>query len=747
MAQAYLDFLIEIGLGDGHTSPIAVRSAGAGEAHTLNTFPFTNPELEKCLLKVENAILHSAGRGRPILTPEEDAVRTFGQQLFNFILTDEPRSLYYECAREAAHQGKGVRVKLSIQSPTLAALPWEFLFDPRKRDYVCLDPNTPLVRYTELAQTVAPLSVTAPLRILGMVAAPTDLQRLDVAQEQQRVSAALQTLQARGLVELTWLRGQTWRDLQQIMRPDYGPWHIFHFIGHGLFDALRDEGRIALADEQGHADLKSATQLARLLAHQRGTLRLVLLNSCEGARSGQQDVFASTAATLIQSGLPAVLAMQYEITNTAAVEFARTFYEALADNLPVDAAVTDARNAINNHNENSLEWGTPVLHMRATDGVLFAMAARQGQGRQGDKERGDRETGSGGDADSAAAPEVKRTIEPLAEQKPPEAAPHKPVEAPAVIVRPPIDFDWVTIPAGEFWMGSDKKQDPDAYDAELPRHQLYLPAYRIARVPVTVTQFEQFVKATDYKTLAEQQGSAHVYTGSRWKDVEGAYWARPRGPQSDVKQKANHSVTCVAWHDALAFCAWAQVRLPTEAEWEKAARGTDGRIYPWGNDAPDTERCNFNMNVKDTTPVGNYPKCASFYGCLDMAGNVWEWTSSLWGEDVSKPTFIYPYKVDDGRENMFVSENIRRVLRGGSFFNSRRSVRCAYRGRYVPDLRDDDVGWCGLCPPALEPLASVFLWPLLLSVALSDFLIDEFRGSRRTEWGCRGQAPCQSRRR
>ncbi len=266
------------------------------------------------------------------------------------------------------------------------------------------------------------------------------------------------------------------------------------------------------------------------------------------------------------------------------------------------------------------------------------------------------------------------------------------------MILPPIEFDWVVIPAGEFLMGSDKSKDKQADDDETRQHKLYLPEFRIARVPVTVAQFAMFVEATSYTTTAEERGSAWAWNGSEWEEVKGANWAHPRGPDSNVKQKADHPVTCVSWHDAKAFSTWAAVRLPTEAEWEKAARGTDGRIWPWGNQKPNKELCNFNMDVGDTTVVGSYPKGASPYGVLDAAGNVWEWTSSLWGDDVSKPTYGYPYKPDDGRENLGAPDSVRRTLRGGAWSSGGNLVRCAYRDDALPNLRFDSVGFRVLSP-------------------------------------------------
>jgi sulfatase modifying factor 1 len=164
---------------------------------------------------------------------------------------------------------------------------------------------------------------------------------------------------------------------------------------------------------------------------------------------------------------------------------------------------------------------------------------------------------------------------------------------------------------------------------------------------------------------------------------DGAYWEHPHGPGSEVKD--DRPVTCISWVDALAFCAWAKVRLPTEAEWEKAARGTDARIYPWGNEPPDKSRCNFDMNVGDTTPVPpldngkppKYPPGAN--GLYDMAGNVWEWTSSI--DRASS------YDASDGREDP--------KAKGCGCYGAAhsRSVRCAYRHSHSPDATVSDMGF------------------------------------------------------
>jgi len=260
--------------------------------------------------------------------------------------------------------------------------------------------------------------------------------------------------------------------------------------------------------------------------------------------------------------------------------------------------------------------------------------------------------------------------------------------------RPPVtnidQMQLCHVPPGPFWMGSRK------YDDEKPQHlnEHLKAAYWIARYPVTVAQFTTFVEASD------------------------------RRPDTKRCQEGlnNHPVVDVTWHDARAFCAWLTerwhekgwlpkewvVRLPTEAEWEKAARGgvkiphapviakpnaltvderdvlmqknpLPKRHYPWSND-PNPNQANYDdTGIGATSAVGCFPSGASPYGIEDLSGNVWEWTRSLWGENLFEPTFGHPYHPGDGRENLEAGDDVLRVVRGGSSFSTAHDVRCAFR--------------------------------------------------------------------
>jgi formylglycine-generating enzyme required for sulfatase activity len=258
---------------------------------------------------------------------------------------------------------------------------------------------------------------------------------------------------------------------------------------------------------------------------------------------------------------------------------------------------------------------------------------------------------------------------------------------------PALDLDFVLVPSGEFVIGSDPSKDRSAPSQpdEIPQHRLSVTGFYIARYPITNTQYQLFVQATGHRPSL--------------------YWPNGTFPQD----KANCPIVGVALDDAAAFCRWAAqvtglpIRLPTEPEWEKAARGADGRIYPWG-DAWQDKLCNSKesklgspCSVRKFSPQGDSP-----YGVADMAGNVQEWCLSLFGP--------YPYDPCDGREALVNNPDTptlprfhetgcvadpqkieaslgKQVIRGGSWRESKHQSRCAYRSWAAPMHRSDDTGF------------------------------------------------------
>ena len=203
--------------------------------------------------------------------------------------------------------------------------------------------------------------------MLVVVASPPDLVQLDAEAESALLRDALADLESRNLVRVDVCQNGTLAELQRrLRRQDY---HVFHFIGHGGYDPEGEVGLLAFEGSDGRAQQVQADHVAMLL-HDHRTLRLAVLNSCEGARGGRLDPYAGTAQTLVRLGVPAVVAMQFEITDDAAVLFSQTLYESIADGFPVDAAVAQARKAIRNDG-NAVEWATPVLYLRAPDGHIF----------------------------------------------------------------------------------------------------------------------------------------------------------------------------------------------------------------------------------------------------------------------------------------------------------------------------------------------------------------------------------------
>lgn len=334
----------------------------------------------------------------------------------------------------------------------------------------------------------------------------------------------------------------------------------------------------------------------------------------------------------------------------AAQVLSRAFYAGLAGYLPVDAALGEARKAALLASEmagtgSGCDWALPVLFSRSGDNALLSEPA------------------------PLARPQIERA---------------------------PFEPETVLIPAGRFVMGRDAGDGVGV--GESPQHTLELPAYRIGRTPVTNAQYAQFVHATRRAVTSE--------TG----------WQLAVVGQVPPPGREQHPVVGVTWDDAVAYCRWLsehstkgdrsahassndhdaavsrrRYRLPSEAEWERAARGPGGRIYPWG-DKFDAQRCNAEpAGLGKVSAVGTFsPDGDTPEGAVDMAGNVWEWTGTAWGRDVAAAEYMYPYRVDDGREDPQPADGpLReyRICRGGSFREQAERVTGSARSRHLADSR------------------------------------------------------------
>ena len=377
--------VIEVAIGPGGAPGVfrvEVVASPAGEASATVELDADALLARRGLL--QQAVLASAAPSRRVLPETEQPVREVGEALFAGLLgAGEVAGRYRAAAAVAAVRGEGLRVVLRIDDPALAGLPWEAMYDQAAGAYVCRQDQ--VVRHVLVASVPAPLRVRPPLRILGVVSSPRGLPPLDTEKEQDQLARALARPAGQGLAELHWAPSATWADLQDLLLD--GQWHVLHFIGHGDFDPGRDEGVLALTREDGRAHLVAAHRLVDLLRQARPMPRLVVLNSCAGAAAGVSDLFSGTAAALVRGGVSAVAAMQYEISDPAAVAFARGFYAAIARGRGVDDAVSSGRVAILGTGDRTLEWVTPVLYLRGHDTRLFTLPApaddAEGTGGQG----------------------------------------------------------------------------------------------------------------------------------------------------------------------------------------------------------------------------------------------------------------------------------------------------------------------------------------------------------------------------
>ena len=364
--------IIEVAIrrGDAHgTFTVEVVSSAAGEASA--SVALNVDGLLSQRERLQSAVLASSVASRRVLPETERPVREIGRLLFAATLgAGEVAGRYRASAALAAERGQRLRVVLRIDSPELAVLPWEAMYDETVGEYVCR--HDQLVRHAAIASVPSPLLVRPPLRILGVVSSPRGLSPLDVEKEQEQLARALARPVSLGHIDLQWAPAATWADLHAMLFE--GPWHVIHYIGHGDFDPVREEGFLSLVAENGRVHNVAAHRLVTLLRQADPMPRLAVLNSCMGAQASDSDLFSGTAAALVRGGFSAAAAMQYEISDQAAIAFARGFYTAIAHGRGVDDALSSGRVAILGSSDNTLEWLTPVLYLRGREAQLFTIA-------------------------------------------------------------------------------------------------------------------------------------------------------------------------------------------------------------------------------------------------------------------------------------------------------------------------------------------------------------------------------------
>ncbi|HEX7184690.1 MAG TPA: SUMF1/EgtB/PvdO family nonheme iron enzyme [Thermoanaerobaculia bacterium] len=593
-----------------------------------------------------------AGRHVEVEELDPDTAARFGRKLFQAVFVGRVRTLFLLSRARAADRKEGLRIRLMLSDdPRLSALPWEYLQDTDTGQPLALSVETPIVRYLDLPIPPPALPVKPPLRVLLVSANPSDACKLDLGRECLHLTQALAGLEGQWRVVVEHLESATLAKLADKL--DEQPFQVLHFMGHGDFRREEEKGYLVLEDDQGCSDPVPGHRLATLF-HNHKALRLVVLNACEGAKASQADAFGGVAQSLVQRGIPAVVAMQLQLSDEVAITFSRRFYQALVEDDPVDLALTKARLAIFT-GYHSTEWGTPVLHMRSPDGRIFSPespAPAEGSPiRPGNRARF-------WPAAVAVlflvslATFLSLRVRPESEEpkEPPSSRPVPPVISSPDCPSPPgLSMPFAKVVPRTFLMGSEKGEKD-----ERPTHEVTI------RQPFCLGAFE--VTQEQWKAIMGADNNPSPFKGDRlpvqkvsWEDIQEALRrlnAREPG---------------------------ARYRLPTEAEWEYAARAGSQTRYSFGDNPAELWRygnCSskgHNDGFDGPAPVGSFRP--NSWGLFDMHGNVWEWVEDWYG----------PYG------SRVVKD--RRVRRGGSFRSSPESCRSARRSSWKPGSRSQENGF------------------------------------------------------
>ena len=645
-----LDFDLQI-LTAGDRCLANVIASPAGEGKSEFALDFTPEELSE-LFRGLGQVRKRSTRGGA--SPEALHAQDFGRRLFDTVFSGPVRDRLRLSLGIAQAQGAEFRLRLRLDEAALLDLPWELLFDDGYPGFLALDHRISLIRHLPVQQAVQALSVAFPLNVLVVMASPKGPGEISYAQELRNLQAALKPLIDGGRVQLHALEHATVEGLRVKLKEHN--WHVLHFIGHGEYDPHGHEGRLLFENADRSERKVGAGRLGDLLLPH-DSLRLVVLNACEGGRSSREDSFAGVAQTLVQKGVPAVVAMQFPVTDEAAIDLASEFYRGIAEGLPVERSLAAARREVNlRGEEGEIEWATPVLYMRG-EGRLFELAKPPAEETldtpvdvashepQRLRATNDDEGARKGKplnwrvvlltATAAALVGVPLWLA-IQNGNEPVSPPAEPIVAP-----PPARVADTTV------LGPDPAATARTLILDGPK-PLYKP-YRTGDVfqecedcpemvviapdkpftigsPISETgrdtdegPFGPIRFAAPY-ALGRFEVTRAQFAGSGVAGEQGCYswieagfgsnadddWRNPNFPDG-FKQGDDHPVVCVNWHEAQAFLKWLNTRrssstsgayrLPSEAEWEYAARGDNDAARFWGRNGSDA--CQY-ANVADS---------------------------------------------------------------------------------------------------------------------------------------------------
>ncbi len=366
----YVDFDVAIERA-GNNYMVNVLSSPAGQARAMTKVVLTDGPIADGVKALQAARF------------DVSLAKQLGSQLLENLLTGEVGTAYNRTLGRAEIQGSGIRLRLRINEPELKALPWEYLYDSQRDNFLAVRRDVVISRYLEVAQGVPTLTAPPALRILVLLSGPTaiGLAKLDLAGEETRIRDALAPIEKSGRMVLEVEKNPTPFNLRDRLWNNV--YHIIHYSGHAYYASkdtnvlgqpvTKDTGYVVLPDDNGNARLLDEAAFAQFFVGN-PNIRLIILNTCQGGQASLTEYLSGLGDKLVQTaGIPGVIAMQFPIADTAAKTFAREFYTSLAGGQPIDTAVARSRLALlQDRGANDRAWGTPVLFMRSETGRLFS---------------------------------------------------------------------------------------------------------------------------------------------------------------------------------------------------------------------------------------------------------------------------------------------------------------------------------------------------------------------------------------